>query len=572
MDAPPRLGAIRPWGIWMLFILFIFGSFSQIAVCAPLPPVILISVDTLRADHLGCYGYRKLKTRHLDAFAAEGTRFANADASIPLTLPSHLSLFTSSYPFQNGIEENAQVVPPGAVTLAALLQGAGYRTAAFIGSVFLEKELGLDQGFGFYDSPFRFTAFSAITGSMFAGARERNPYSVRESRPGALVTHAAERWLLGHRSQPAFAFLHLFDMHQPYHLPPGFVRPPGTSGYDAQLAYVDQVLGRFREMLIRSGLWDKALVILLSDHGESLGDHGESSHGYFIYQSTLHVPLLIHWPAGTAPLPPVVAEPVSLLDVAPTILEVLGLPVPPSFAGRSLRKPGSAAVLAESLHTFHSFGWSPLYSIRRGMLKYILAPRQELYDLATDPGERNNLVRTRPAEAARLRAELTSLLTRYPRKPDSPRPAADSRIGTLRSLGYLAPGPRARRAASLADPKDRLPVFRLYEKAMILLSDGRKTEAIATLREVLAADPHNILARRDLGGVYLETGSFEKARLNLLQVAGDAADDYVTLFLLGTACSRLGRTVEAVRYLEAACALAPGAAQCREEMERARRK
>ncbi|MCX6620448.1 MAG: sulfatase-like hydrolase/transferase [Acidobacteria bacterium] len=548
-----------------------FGAFSLPVICAPRPPIILVSIDTLRADHLSAYGYRALKTPHLDAWAEAGTRFANAGAPIPLTLPSHLSLFTSTYPFTNGIDENAQVVPPGTVTLAAILHLAGYKTAAFIGSVFLEKELGLDQGFDLYDSPFRFTAFSTLTGSMFAGDRDRNPYSVRESRPAALVARAAERWVLANRGQPLFAFLHLFDMHKPYRLPPGFARPAGLSNYDAQLLYVDQVLGRFRDALVRSGIWDRALVILLSDHGESLGDHGETSHGYFIYQSTLHVPLLVHWPAGEPPHPALVREPVSLLDVAPTILELLEIPAPKSFAGVSLlNSVPPHPVLAESLHTHHSFGWAPLYSIREGPLKYIEAPKPELYNLATDPGEQRNLLHLRPADTARLRKQLTTLLARTPPGPPSP-PAADSRLGTLRSLGYLAPGPRARHGANLADPKDRLPEFRIYENAIALLGDRRPKEAIAELRKLLALDPRNILARRDLGGAYLETGSLENARLNLAQVAAEAPDDYVTLYLLGVACSRLGRLPEARRYLETACRLAPGAAQCREELEKARR-
>lgn len=548
-----------------------FGLISPFAGGAARTPVILVSIDTLRADHLGCYGYRKLATPHLDAYAAGGTLFQNADAPIPLTLPSHLALFTSTYPFANGIEENAQLVPPGMVTLAAILKRAGYRTAAFIGSVFLEKELGIDQGFDLYDSPFRFTAFSAMTGSMFAGSRDRNPYSARESRPAALVTHSAATWLEAQRGEPVFAFLHLFDMHKPYHLPTGVSGPAGASLYDGQLAYVDRVLGEFRQKLVRSGLWDRSLVILTADHGEGLGEHGESSHGYFIYQSTLHVPLLVHLPAGSRPLPAVVRQPASLLDIAPTVLDLLGIPAPVSFAGRSLLKPDAAAVFAESLHTRHSFGWAPLYSLRRDNLKYIEAPRPELYDLAADPGELHNLVRSRPAEAVRLRSELAALLARYRPKGATPAPAVASRLGTLRSLGYLAPGPSAGQSASLADPKDRLREFHLYEKAMILLSDGDKAAAIQTLRQVLSADPRNMLARRDLAGVQLETGAPVKARLNLLQVLPAAPDDYVTLFLLGTACARLGRTAEATRYLEAACRLAPEAAQCRDELRQIRR-
>src|SRR4051812_34247604 len=198
------------------------------AMAAP-PPVILISIDTLRADHLSAYGYKRIRTPHIDSFAERGTLYGNVSAQIPLTMPSHTSLFTSTYPFENQIEENAERLPPGAVTLASVLKSQGYKTAAFISSVFLEREMGLDQGFDFYDSPFHFEAFSPMSGSMFFGGTERNPYDVRDRRDGALVTGAATRWLNAHKGQPVFVFLHLFDLHKPYL----------RGDYDGELAYVD---------------------------------------------------------------------------------------------------------------------------------------------------------------------------------------------------------------------------------------------------------------------------------------------------------------------------------------------
>jgi choline-sulfatase len=202
--------------------LLLLGVFATLALAEQPAPVILISIDTLRADHLSAYGYRRIRTPHIDSFAQHGTLFTNVEAQIPFTLPSHTSLFTSTYPFENQIEENAERVPAGAVTLASLLRSQGYKTAAFIGSVFLESEMGLDQGFEVYDSPFHFEAFSPLAGSMFFGGMGRNPFSVRDRRDGALVLGAARRWLAANRGQPAFVFVHLFDVHKPY------VRP----GYD----------------------------------------------------------------------------------------------------------------------------------------------------------------------------------------------------------------------------------------------------------------------------------------------------------------------------------------------------
>ena len=252
-------------------------------------PVIVISIDTLRADHLSAYGNRAISTPNIDAFAQHGTLFTNVNSQIPLTLPSHTSLFTSTYPFQNGIEENGEVVPAGAVTLASVLQSHGYKTAAFIGSSLLERGAGLDRGFDDYDSPFNSPAAAA-----------ESPYSTRVRRDGALVLRAANQWLAAHKGQPVFVFIHLFDLHAPYRLharspappcrkPPDTTRRSGTSIRSSAAS---------RKRWTQTGWWQRSLVVLLADHGESLGDHGESSHGYFAYQSTLHVPLMIHWPEG----------------------------------------------------------------------------------------------------------------------------------------------------------------------------------------------------------------------------------------------------------------------------------
>ena len=540
--------------------------------CAPapdarqLPPVVLISIDTLRADHVAAYGYRRIATPNIDSLAQGGTLFANIACQTPLALPSHTSLFTSTYPFENGIQENAELVPPGAVTLAGVLKSRGYRTAAFIGGVFLERQMGLDQGFDIYDSPFNFEAFSPLSGEMFFGGVE-NPYAVRDRRDGALVVAAALRWITANRGQPVFVFIHLFDLHTPYSLPEAAARRKGISRYDAQLEYADELIGRLKRGLEQGGWWDRSLAILLSDHGEGLGDHGETLHGYFIYQSTLHVPLIFHWPASLAGQPARVQRPAGLIDVAPTVLDFLGLPAPPSFEGASLL--GAArAVYSESLNTHDSFGWAPLRGVRLGAYKYIEAPRPELYDLEKDPDERNNIVGANPGQARALRAELANLLARYARR--GPAPAAEATPQTrklLNSLGYLAPGPRTRVAGSAPDPKDRLPEYRLYEQSMDAVAHRRLRAAVALLLQVLAQDSTNTLARRDLGSCYLDLHDDSKARASLEQVVAAAPDDYASQFGLGLADKHLGLFDEARAHLEAACRLAPRALQCRHELD-----
>ena len=540
-------------------------------------PVILISIDTLRADHLSAYGYRRIQTPNIDSFARQGTLFTDAACQIPLTLPSHTSLFTSTYPFENRIEENAERVPPGAVTLAAVLRSHGYKTAAFVGSIFLERQMGLDQGFDAYDSPFSFLAGSRISGSLILAGPARNPYSVRETRDGALVVRAALRWLDANRGQPIFVFLHLFDMHEPYSVPQDVARRRGISRYDAQLEYTDRVLGRFRQALVDGGWWDRSLVVLLSDHGEGLGEHGESNHGYFIYQSTLWVPLLFHWPSGAPAYPERVSQPAGLIDVAPTILNFLGIPAPTSFEGQALvgADPGEAdprAVYSESLYTHDAFGWAPLRSLRLGAYKYIEAPRAELYDLHQDPHEQNNILAKNSAEAPLLQSKLKSLLARYAPSRAAQLPGASPEThALLSSLGYLSGSP-SKSDGSGPDPKDRIAELQLYERALDYLSQRRLDEAIATLGQILARDPHNILARRDLGGCYIERASYAKARANFQKVVAVVPDDYMAQLELGIADEHLGLLREAIEHVQVACRLYPESAQCHRELDTLQKK
>ena len=262
-------------------------------------------------------------------------------------------------------------------------------------------------------------------------------------------------------------------------------------------------------------------------------------------------------------------EPAGLIDVSPTILDFLHCPAPPSFEGASLLGKPERPIYAESVHAHDSFGWSPLRSIRENEFKYIEAPKPELYDLRDDPGEHVNIVDKNPVEARRLRGDLEKLLASHsPKNPAKPNDIAPQTRALLGSLGYLAPGPGAKLSVTGADPKDRLPEFQLYEQAMVYLYERRLDAAIAALRQLLARDPHNTLARRDLGDCYLEQHAYSQARANLERVLAAAADDYVAQYELGIADEHLGLWKEARDHLEAACRLAPEAAQCRRELEK----
>ena len=342
--------------------------------------IILISIDTLRADHLSSYGYTAIETPHIDALAKGGTVFSDVGSQVPLTFPSHVSLFTSTYPFFNGIEDNAETLAPNVVTLALLLKFHGYRTAAVVGGFVMDRRFGLNRGFDMYDSRFDQPSNEGSPTGEF-------------KRLGADVVLIANRWLTENSNSTFFLFVHFYDLHTPYNLPASYRARFGT-GYDAELRYVDKQVGTFLDFLRQRNLFDNSLVVLLADHGEGLEDHGEDTHGYFVYQSTIRVPLIVHWPAGSASFAAKVDEPVRLMDVAPTILEFAGIPAPPEFQGRSLmellRPEGSKTprdIYSETLYPHMHFGCSALQALRSGRYKYVDAPKPELYDLTADPGE-----------------------------------------------------------------------------------------------------------------------------------------------------------------------------------------
>jgi len=540
-----------PWAglAWSLTL----GSSAILAGTKTPPSVILISVDTLRADRLGCYGDRRRVTPHIDAIAQNGTLFSQVSSQVPLTLPSHVSLFTSTSPFFNGVQDNGQRLAANTVTLATVLKSEGYRTAAFVGSFVLDRRFGLSQGFDFYDSPFDLHRRS---GADAADAK----------RSGQEVVDSAIRWIEANSQGAFFVFLHLYDLHKPYDFPASWHKPAGIAeGYEAQLAYEDEVLGGFWSFLANHDLLQKSLIVFTSDHGEGLGDHGESTHGYFVYQSTLQVPLIICWPSGTGILAGRVDEPVSLLDVVPTILQFLGVRQPSTFQGRSLlqlpnqKQPSSnTEIYSESLFAREHFGCSALLSWRQGQFKYIEAPKPELYDLAKDPRESRNLYSSEKSLALALRERMLAFKARFRERAPTATPLDAEAEAALRSLGYLAIGaPRSHASPSGVDPKDRIVEAETFHFAVALAASGKLEEANRLLEGLRLKLPEVAAIPMSLGLNLQKLGEHRKAAENFraaLVLDSANAEAHSSLAVSSLA---LHQEDEAIKELRASLAIDP---------------
>jgi arylsulfatase A-like enzyme/Flp pilus assembly protein TadD len=455
--------------------------------------LILISVDTLRAGRLGCYGYLRNQTPHFDRWAEEGFLFTHAFSEYPLTLPAHVTMLTGQLPLHHGVRENAgHELGQDETTVAEVLKRGGYRTAAFIGAYVLASEFGVSQGFDTFDQ-------------AFATSIETVGASAELQRPAPAVTSAFLRWLADHEERPFFAFVHLFDVHLP--------RP---GGYDPAVSRVDESLGEIDAFLRRSGLLERTTIILTADHGESLGDHDEAGHGFFVYDSSLHVPLILR-PAGSRGKRGVrIDDAVSLADVTPTILDTLGAEIPPSVEGRSLRpllrgdRLPEPELYSECYVPQLHFGWSPLETLRFREYKYIEAPRPELYDVAKDPGELRNLCAERPALAEEYRRKLVSFVERHAGlgRAHGSQPADPGVVRRLMMLGYVSAGSAGSNQglAPPVDPKDRIAVFEKYHEILNLLANDRPYPAIFQDLERLGA------AAPELRGVaYLRAWALELA-------------------------------------------------------------
>jgi len=460
---------------------------------APKPNVVVITFDTTRADHIGCYGYTHVETPNIDALARAGVRFSQAYTPVPITLPAHTALFTGSFPMATGMHDfGGNKLSPDATTLAKVLHARGYTTAAFIGAAVLSSRFGLNQGFDIYFDHFDVSRLDESSLDLI-------------ERRGNVVADDALAWLKQGPRQPFFLWVHFYDPHFPYTLPEPYATRYRTHPYDGEIAFADAQLGRLLAFLKQQKLFDDSLIVFAADHGEGLGEHGEKNHGFFIYNSTLHIPLVIKLPATTADASPrAVASPVSLVDVMPTVLQDLGVPIPASVQGRSLlgmllRRSGEAGpsvLYAETYLPLLHFGWSQLRGLQWNTWEYIDAPRPELYDLRTDPHELKNVYATRQSLAHEMHNRLYDVIRRY--TPTQGNPAAEKELtdpallDRLRSLGYVAVSAGSFVEASgkaLADPKDRIQVYELFAEAMSDGQHGRYEDSLRKLREAQKAEP-----------------------------------------------------------------------------------
>jgi arylsulfatase A-like enzyme/Flp pilus assembly protein TadD len=513
--------------------------------------ILLVTLDTTRADRIGCYGHAPAATPVLDRLAAGGIRFAEAMTVAPETLPAHATLFTGLLPPAHGVRINGE----GALgsrypTLAEVARGRGYQTAAFVSAFVLDARFGLDQGFDHYDDH-----VDAAGGATFStGANER--------RAGP-TTDAALAWIRSRdHARPFLAWVHYFDAHAPYEPPEPFASRFAGALYDGEIAYVDAQLGRLLAGLDDAGLRDRTLVIVAGDHGESLGDHYERTHSVFLYRSTIRVPLVVSNPR-LFPTPAVVdGTVVSLADLAPTVADLLGVEDAPARDGLSLlatKADPKRAVYVESLVPWLDFGWAPLFGLRTLRGSYVLAPRPECYDLRSDPGERRNLAQPRYAKGGPCAEEaraLDRMLTRMPPYETAgagPRTVDPEARERLQALGYLGgPGPAER--GPLADPKDMIDVASLVLDANALLSSGRPAEALEAARRAAARSPRDRTVLNTLAKIHLRLGRLRDAEdalraLRAIQPKADASVLLAQILILD------GRHDEAARLLDEAEAL-----------------
>ena len=450
--------------------------------------VLLVTLDTLRADHLGCYGYREIETPVIDALAAEGARFTQAASAVPMTLPSHATIMTGLNPPHHGVRDNGTFrLTPEYETLAEIFQRHGYATAAFIAAFVLDARYGLSQGFDHYDDN--------LTLEYRPSTAQMTSYP---DRPANVVVDAALEWLGTYarpqQSRPFFAWVHLFDAHFPYMPPEPFGSRYADRLYDGEIAFLDAQLGRLLEALRPLGFYDSTLVVLVGDHGESLGEHGEVSHAHLIYESTMRVPLVFWCPGVIAPGAVIDQFVAGAVDVAPTVLELAGLPPVKRCDGRRLFAGGLGprrAVYMETLSPQLNNGWAPLFGIRRLNDKYIEAPTPEYYDLLADPGELHNQLARRQAQANELADMLAAMMG--PGLDESGNASVTptrEEIERLAALGYITGSADDTAAQMDLDPKVMIHGFEERVRGLHLLNQGRPHEAIAVFQAMLARSPN----------------------------------------------------------------------------------
>ncbi len=477
------------------------------------PNVILITIDTVRADHVGCYGAKDVQTPTLDGLARDGVVFERAISQVPLTWPSHAAMLTGLYPFQNGVQDfTSQPLEARFRSVAQAFQSHGYATGAVVSSFVLDRSWGLARGFDFYDDAFSPAEFL------------HKDLGLVERRAADSVTHALD-WLQKNPRRPFFFWLHLYDPHSPYEPPEPYRSQFKDHLYDGEIAYADHELGRLIAWLKRNQLYDHTAIVFLSDHGESLGEHGEGEHGFFAYNATVHVPLIVKPVAGKGVRRGRVGRPVETACIPATLLAAAGIhdDIEQQARGKDLLRTSDdpdEAAYSETFYPFSSFGWSPLHALETSRYHYIDAPQPELYELTTDPREQNNIAASQPATVAVFKQQLAAKLQDRPftaAQDGSSELSPDARE-KLRALGYVAyrsPISAEALAAGLADPKTKLEEFNAILHAEDALRAGDNATAQSLLGGVREKDPGIYVVSFILGEAALGEGKWEQAATEL---------------------------------------------------------
>jgi arylsulfatase A-like enzyme/Flp pilus assembly protein TadD len=508
--------------------------------------VVLITVDTLRADALGVYGNARARTPWIDRLAAEGVRFDRAHAHNVVTLPSHANILSGRYPFEHGVRDNAGFRFPAEVdTLATRLRALGYRTGAFVSAFPLDSRFGLDRGFDVYDD-------------AFADGRAAADFMLPE-RPAAETVAAARRFLDTRDGRPTFLWLHVYDPHAPYQAPASFSAQFPGDPYHAEVAATDDALGAVLRPLLDAGRTGRTLVVLTADHGESLGEHGELTHGLFAYEATLRVPLVIHAPRVVGPA--VVTEPARHVDILPTVLDALGQPLPSDLPGRSLLPAAAGEPVApapayfEALTAMLGRGWAPLYGVVHGDRKLIDLPLPEMYDLGRDPGETDSVIAREPEQ----REDLSSVLARYRGRDGGPSRQAETgeTRRQLAALGYTAAAaaPLKKTYTTDDDPKRLVELDRQMQEVIGRHRAGDLLGALAVCERVVRARPDMSAGLLQMALLHRRLGQLGPAVAALRRAFEQDPDDAGSAVLLASYLSEAGEA------REAADLLAPYAAQ-----------
>ena len=549
-------------GVRLLCICGLFAIASAAQTSSPKKPsqpdVFLVTMDTLRADHVRCYGYDRVETPALDGLAKEGIRFSQAFTPSPITNTSHTTILTGLLPSHHGVTDFAVPLAAAHLTLAEMLKKRGYHTGAFIGAVILDSKTlapGLDRGFDFYDNFPEHTETKARWG--------------RVERRGMDVVKDAENWLRAHPAGPHFVWVHLYDPHDPYEPPAPYSETYKDHLYDGEIAYADSALANFLGFVKKAGWYENSIVIVVGDHGEGLGEHQENTHGIFLYDSTTHVPLIVKLPGRTG-AGKVVGAQVRTTDIVPTALDLLRAPVPAGLDGASL-KPyfagtgvASRAAYGETDYPLR-FGWAPLRSVRADGFKLIQAPRPEFYDLHADPGELKNSYAPGSAHAAEFQSMLAAVYSKTPTGTASGGATSEGAKNDLKALGYAAGSNAAGAAggAGLPDPKDKIEEQNLLHTAMMAADDNRSSDAREALEKVLQLDPKSPTALRQLGELELQAGDYGKAAEHLKRAREVRPEDATAAFYEGQARSKIGDFAGARDALEASLKLTPGQLEAR---------